>query len=71
MKNVEVKLSKQTINMREPKVRDMLAVDGVVGEAKKEISLLSSLTQMTEEDLLDLTMKDYGKLQKQMQSFLG
>ncbi len=71
MKNVEVKLSNQTINMREPKVRDMLAVDGVVGEAKKEISLLSSLTQMTEEDLLDLTMKDYGKLQKQMQSFLG
>ncbi len=71
MKNVEVKLSTQTINMREPKVRDMLAVDGVVGEAKKEISLLSSLTQMTEEDLLDLTMKDYGKLQKQMQSFLG
>ncbi|MGL4225874.1 MAG: phage tail assembly protein [Shewanella sp.] len=67
----QVKLSSQTVNMREPKVRDMLAVDEVIGDAKKEIVLISSLTQMTEEELLDLSMKDYALLQKQMQSFLA
>ncbi len=67
----EVQLSNQTVTLREPKVRDMLALDHVEGEAKKEITLLSSLTQLTEEELVDLTMKDYGKLQKQMQSFLA
>ncbi len=71
MSTKEVKLSDQTVNMREPKVRDMLAVDEVVGEAKKEIALISSLTQMTEEELVDLSLKDYGKLQKQMQDFLA
>ncbi len=67
----QVQLSNQTITVREPKVRDMLALDHVEGEAKKEITLLSSLTQLTEEELLDLSMKDYGMLQKAMQSFLA
>ncbi len=67
----QVQLSNQTVTFREPKVRDMLALDHIEGEAKKEITLLSSLTQLTEEELLDLSMKDYGKLQKQMQSFLA
>ncbi len=71
MSTKEVKLSNQTVNMREPKVRDMLAVDEVVGEAKKEIRLISSLTQMTEDELIDLSLKDYGELQKQMQRFLA
>ncbi len=67
----EVQLTDQTVTVREPKVRDMLALDHIEGEAKKEITLLSSLTQLTEEELLDLTMKDYSKLQKVMQSFLA
>ncbi len=67
----EVQLSNQTVTLREPKVRDMLALDPIEGEAKKEITLLCSLTQLTEEELVDLSMKDYGKLQKQMQSFLA
>lgn len=67
----EVKLSNKIVPMREPKVRDMLSVDSIEGEAKKEIALLSSLTQLPEEELMDLTMKDYGKLQKQMQAFLA
>ncbi len=67
----QVQLSNQTVTLREPKVRDMLALDHIEGEAKKEITLLCSLTQLTEEELVDLSMKDYGKLQKQMQSFLA
>ncbi len=67
----QVQLSNQTVTLREPKVRDMLALDHVEGEAKKEITLLCSLTQLTEEELVDLTMKDYSKLQKAMQDFLA
>lgn len=66
----EIKLSNQTVSMREPKVRDMMAVDSIEGEAKKEISLISSLTQLTEDELLDMGMKDYSLIQKQVQSFL-
>lgn len=66
-----IELSTQTITMREPKVRDLMAVDNIDGEAKKEVALLSSLTQMTEEELLDLSLKDYGKLQTQMKAFLA
>ena len=66
-----IKLSNQTVEMREPKVRDALAVDGIESEAKKEIKMISSLTQLTEDELTDMTLKDYGKLQKQLQSFLA
>ncbi|KJY83278.1 hypothetical protein TW81_09755 [Vibrio galatheae] len=66
-----IKLSNQSVEMREPKVRDALAVDGIESEAKKEIKMISSLTQLTEDELTDMTLKDYGKLQKQLQSFLA
>ncbi len=71
MSTKEIKLSNQTVNMREPKVRDMLATDEIVGEAKKEIHLISSLTQLTPDELEDMTMKNYGKLQEQLKRFLA
>ncbi len=71
MKTVEIKLSNQTITIREPKVRDMRAVGNITNEVDREIKLLSSLSQMTEEELDDLSMKDYGLIQKELQVFLA
>ncbi len=61
----------QTVNVREPKVRDMRMIGEVANEADREIKLISSLTQMTEEELDDLSMKDYGLIQKEIQTFLA
>lgn len=67
----EIKLSSQTVSMREPKVRDVVALDNVEGESKKEINLISSLTQLTQDELMDLNLKDYGLLQQAAQGFLA
>lgn len=67
----EIKLSNQTVSMREPKVRDVVALDNVEGEAKKEITLISSITQMTQDELMDLSLQDYGLLQQAAQGFLA
>lgn len=67
----QVQLSNQIIKLREPKVRDMRTLDEVVGEVEKEIKLISSLTQMTEDEIDDLSMKDYGLIQKELQVFLA
>lgn len=58
------------ISIREPKVRDMVMLDDVVGEKQKEIELISTLSQLTEEEVLDMNLKDYGKLQTAVQGFL-
>lgn len=67
----EIQLTHQAVTMREPKVRDLMIMDKVQGEAKKEVILLSSLCQLTEDEILDLSMSDYSKLQKELQSFLA
>lgn len=70
--NSPIKLTNgQTVNIREPKVRDMMAIDNIQGNAKRELALVSTLTELPEEELLDFTMQDYGKLQKVVQGFLG
>lgn len=70
--NSPIKLTNgQTVNIREPKVRDMMAIDNIQGNAKRELALVSALTELPEEELLDFTMQDYGKLQAVVQGFLG
>ena len=64
---VEVKV----LTMRKPKVRDMLAVDNIPGQAKKEITLMANLCEVTTTDIEDLDMDDYEQLQETYQSFLS
>ncbi len=70
MKTVEVKLSNQTITIREPKVRDLMLMDGVKGEMKALNIMITSLAQMTEEEVLDMSVPDYKKVQEVVQDFL-
>ncbi len=64
---VEVKV----LTMRKPKVRDMLAVDNIPGQAKREVALMANLCEVTTADIEDLDMDDYEQLQETYQSFLS
>ncbi|MGB0503597.1 MAG: phage tail assembly protein [Thalassolituus sp.] len=60
------------LQLRRPKVRDMLSVEkSVDNDAEKEIQLFANLCELTPENLLDLDMADYSKLQKAYQDFLS
>ncbi|MGI1678973.1 MAG: phage tail assembly protein [Cellvibrionaceae bacterium] len=60
------------LQLRRPKVRDMLSVEKIVdNDAEKEIQLFANLCELTPENLLDLDMADYSKLQKAYQDFLS
>lgn len=60
-----------TIELREPKVRDFVPLDNVKGEKQKEILLISTLAQVPRERILDMNLKDYGNIQKELDSFLA
>lgn len=60
------------IQLRRPKVRDMLSVEkSTDNDAEKEINLFANLCELTPDNLLDLDMSDYTKLQKVYQDFLS
>jgi len=60
------------LHIRRPKVRDMLSVEkSTQNDAEKEINLFANLCELTPEQLLELDMADYAKLQKTYQSFLS
>lgn len=60
------------IQLRRPKVRDMLSVEkSVDNDAEKEIQLFANLSELSPDNLLELDMADYSKLQKAYQDFLS
>lgn len=68
----EIKLSNgQIIKMRKPKVRDMRIVGEIQNEVEKEIKLIGNLTNMTTDELDDMDLDDYKKLQEALASFLS
>lgn len=68
---LEVKLSNKNVTIRKPKVRDLVLLDSVDGEVQKEILLISTLSQLPEDEILDMDLPDYGKLQEKVQGFLA
>jgi len=67
----KITLSNKEVSMREPKVRDMVALDDISGEAHKEVMLIVNLAQLPEDEVMDMGVKDYRKLQKVAQGFLA
>lgn len=60
------------LTMRAPKVRDMLLADKKGGgAAEREINLFAVLCEVTAEEIEELEMKDYLKLQEAYQDFLS
>ncbi len=62
--------NKKEVTLREPKVRDMLALEPVIGEQLKEVTLISNLSGLSVEEIEEITIKDYKKLSEKLQSFL-
>ena len=59
------------VEMREPKVRDMRLVNGIADELDKEIAMLVHLCEMPEEEIDNLSGKDFKKLDEALQDFLS
>ena len=59
------------VDMREPKVRDMRIVATYKDEVEKELNLIGNLTGLTADEIDELSLKDYGLLQKELTSFLS
>ena len=64
-------LDGKVIEMREPKVKDVKMVNHIKDDFEKEIALLSNLTEMTPEEIEKLSMKDYTRLDEELQGFLS
>lgn len=68
----KVKLSTGVeVEMREPVVRDMRIVSTYKDEVEKELNLIGNLTGLTADEIDELSLKDYGLLQKELTNFLS
>lgn len=61
---------KREINVREPRVKDILAMDKIEGEAGKEVYLASILTEIPQDELMNFSFSDYLIIQESIKSFL-
>lgn len=59
------------LSVRRPKVRDQLAASKKTNEQEREIFLFANLCQLSPDDIQNLDMKDYGKLQRVYLDFLS
>lgn len=61
----------KTVTMREPRVKDNLAMDKIKGsDAEKEIGYFANLCSLAPSDLEELTQRDYGRLQEAFKNFI-
>lgn len=61
-----------SLSLRRPTVGDNLAVQkAVTSDAEREIRLLANLAEVTPETIHRMDLKDYGKLQSALASFLS
>jgi hypothetical protein len=59
------------LRMREPTVNDQLVMDAKGGsDAQKELAMMANLCQVKPDDLKQLTLRDYKKVQKVFLGFL-
>ncbi|MDR3163212.1 MAG: phage tail assembly protein [Helicobacteraceae bacterium] len=59
------------IEIREPLVRDILAVKDYKNEEEKGVRLVGNLTNMTPEEIGAIKFKDFALLQKELGDFLS
>lgn len=57
--------------LKEPTLADIMAVDTIVGDTLKEVTLVSNLTGFSVEEIKTLTFKEYKKVQEKLQDFLS
>ena len=57
--------------LREPTLGDIMAVDTIVGDTLKEVTLVSNLTGFTIDEIKKLSFKEYKQVQEKLQTFLS
>lgn len=62
-------ISVSELSIREPKVRDLLAIERTEGEALKKVALIANLASVPKEAVEDLCIKDYVEIQKALKDF--
>lgn len=61
----------ESITMRRPKVRDLIAAEkSARGDAEREVRLFASLCEVAPEVVENIDVSDYLKMQEQYKSFL-
>jgi len=66
----QVELSNgKVVNIREPKVRDVRAVSFEKNEEERTYLLISNLTGLSNDELNELSFKDFKILEKELQGF--
>ena len=62
----------ERIDMRRPRVRDLLAAEKAAkGDAEREIRLFASLCEVEPAVIEELDLADYGRLQEAYRGFLA
>ena len=62
----------KVVQMRRPKVKDLKAASAVSSkEADQEVALLARLTGLTVEDMEEMDLTDYGRLQTTFRAMVG
>ncbi|GHT97827.1 hypothetical protein FACS1894126_2570 [Alphaproteobacteria bacterium] len=59
------------ISLRRPKVRDRLLVEkGNGSDAEKEVNFIANLASITPEEVQEIDLQDYAKIQDVLRNFL-
>ena len=60
------------ISLREPKVRDIIAISkDSSSDYEKEVRLVANLSEQSTEAIMEISYKDYAKVQKVIRDFLS
>ena len=63
----EIELSNGTVvKMRKPKVKDLRLVSSIKDPIDQELAMVGNLSGLTAEELDELDLEDYKKLQKEL-----
>lgn len=68
MKKIDLGNGK-TVEMREPMVRDMLAVKNITNDIDREMALIGNLTELSIDELAELPWAKYQELQEAFKGF--
>ncbi|WP_462362901.1 phage tail assembly protein [Pyramidobacter porci] len=62
----------KSLALRRPKVRDVVAVNkSCDSDAERELKLIANLAELAPDELEEMDVKDYAKLQAQLKVFFG
>lgn len=60
------------ISLREPKVKDIIAISkNNISENEREVRLIANLAEISVENVMEMSFKDYSKVQSVIRDFLA